>query len=317
MKLTENVGRAFNKTKLGVKKHSPEILVIGGAIGVVASAIMACRATTKLSEITKEHKTMVEQIHTVANHPEKIMAEGKTYTKEDAKKDLAITYTKTSLQVAKLYAPSVILGVLSLTCMISSNNILRKRNVALAAAYSAVDNGFKKYRSNVVERFGQEVDKELRYNIKAKEFEEVTTDENGKEKKVKKTVDVASIDPQYSAYAKIFDETCSEWQKDAEHNLWYLRQQQNYANEKLKANGHLFLNEVYDMLGIPRTKAGQIVGWIYDDKNPNHTGDNHVDFGIYNINIESNREFINGYEHSIILDFNVDGPIFDSVKLEN
>lgn len=315
MKLTENVGKAFNKTKLGVKKHSPEILVIGGAVGVVVSAVMACRATTKLSKITNEHKATVEQIHNVANHPE-IIADGQTYTKEDAKKDLAITYTKTSLKVAKLYAPSVILGALSLTCMISSNNILRKRNIGLAAAYTAVDNGFKKYRSNVVERFGQEVDKELRYGIKAKEFEEVTTDENGKEKKVKKTVNVASDIEPYSAYAKIFDETCDSWQKDPEHNLWYLRQQQNYANEKLKANGYLFLNEVYDMLGIPRTKAGQMVGWVYNDKDPNHMGDNHVDFGIYNINIANNRDFINGYERSIILDFNVDGPILDTVKLE-
>lgn len=312
MKLKENVGRAFNKTKLGVKKHSPEILVIGGAVGVVASAIMACRATTKLSQITKEHKTTVEQIHAVANHPDMIIADGQTYTKEDAKKDLAITYTQTGLKIAKLYAPSVILGALSLTCMITSNNILRKRNVALAAAYTAVDNGFKKYRSNVVERFGQEVDKELRYSIKAKEFEEVKTDENGKEKKVKKTENVASVDD-YSDYARVFDESCDNWQKDAEHNLWFLRQQQNYANEKLKANGHLFLNEVYDMLGIPRSKAGQMVGWVYNDKDPNHMGDNHVDFGIYNISIEKNRDFINGYERSIILDFNVDGPIYDLI----
>ena len=312
MKLKENVGRAFSKTKLNVKKHSPEILMIGGAIGVVTSAVMACRATTKLSKVMNEHKTNVEQIHHVANHPE-ILVGDQTYTEADAKKDLAITNAQTCLKIAKLYAPSVILGTLSLTCMISSNNILRKRNAAIAAAYTAVDRGFKNYRHNVVERFGEEVDKELRYNIKAKEIEETVTDENGKEKKVKKTVNVASPLDNYSPYAKVYDEFCDNYQKDAEHNLWYLRQQQNYANEKLKANGYLFLNDVYDMLGIPRTKAGQVVGWIYNDKDPNHKGNNYVDFGIYNINIEANKEFINGYEASIILDFNVDGPILDLI----
>lgn len=311
MKLTQNLGKAFNKTKINVQKHSPEILMIGGAIGVVSSAIMACKATTKLSTIMNEHKANVEQIHHVANHPE-ILQDNQTYTAKDAKKDIAITRTHTGLKLVKLYAPSVILGALSLTCMISSSNILRKRNAALAAAYAAVDNGFKNYRNNVVERFGKEVDKELKYNIKAKEFEEVKTDENGKEKKVKKTVDVVGVDG-CSGYARFYDNGCDNWQKDAEHNLWYLKQQQNYANEKLKAQGYLFLNDVYDMLGIPRSKAGQIVGWIYDDKNPNHKGDNYVDFGIYNVNVEANRDFVNGYEPTILLDFNVDGPIFDLI----
>lgn len=309
MKLSENIGKALNKTKFELKKHSPEILIIGGAIGVVTSAIMACRATTKLSKVMDEHKTTIKQIHTVANHPE-ALPENRTYTKEDAKKDVVITYTKTGLNLVKLYAPSVILGALSLTCMITSNNILRNRNAAIAAAYAAVDKGFKNYRKNVVERFGEEVDKELKYNIKAKQFEEVETTEDGKKKKVKRTVDVTGLDG-YSEYARFYDDGCEGWQKDAEHNLWFLRQQQNFANEKLKAQGYLFLNDVYDMLGIPRSKAGQVIGWVYDEKNPNHIGDNYVDFGIYNINREVNRDFVNGYERVILLDFNVDGYICD------
>ena len=317
MKLTTKVGKVFHKTKFGIQKHSPEILIIGGTIGVVASAIMACRATTKVSTVIDEHKKTVDQIHKLAEH-RYVLPENKTYTEKDAKKDLTITYAQTGLKFVKLYAPSVILGSLSLTCMITSNNILRKRNAALAAAYTAVDNGFKSYRHNVVERFGKEVDKELKYNIKAKEFETVETDENGKEKKVTKTVDVVGPD-RPSDFSRFFTVGCDNWQKDAEHNLWYLKQQQNYANEKLKAQGYLFLNEVYDMLGIPRSKAGQIVGWIYDDKDPVHLEkhDNYVDFGIYNVNREANMDFVNGWEPTILLDFNVDGPIFDRVKLEN
>lgn len=311
MKLTEKFGKAFNKTKFNIKKHSPEILIVGGVIGVVSSAIMACKATTKLSEIMEEHKTSVDQIHYVSKHSEVIPA-NKTYTEKDARKDLTLTYTKTGLKIVKLYAPSVILGTLSLTCMITSNNILRKRNAGLAAAYAAVDGSFKNYRNNVIERFGKEVDKELKYNIKAKQFEEIKTDENGKETKTKKTVDVTGVDG-YSDYARFYDNGCDNWQKDAEHNLWYLKQQQNYANEKLKTQGYLFLNDVYDMLGIPRTQAGQFVGWIYSD-DPKHKGDNYVDFGIYNVNRESNRDFVNGYEPTILLDFNVDGPIYNLIE---
>lgn len=111
-----------------------------------------------------------------------------------------------------------------------------------------------------------------------------------------------------SYYARFFDEGCTGWTKDSEFNLIFLKQQQNYANELLRKKGHLFLNEVYDMLGIPRTKAGQMVGWIYNEKNP--IGDNFVDFGINNAR---NKDFVNGYERIILLDFNVDGEILDLI----
>lgn len=309
MKMPDKMNRFIGKTKFNVMKHSPEILIAAGVVGTVASAVLACRATTKLNGIMEKSKQDITAIKYASEHPEMIPA-GETYTKEDSKKDMAIVYGRTGLELVKLYAPSVILGALSLTCIISSNNILRKRNAALVAAYATVDKSFKNYRKNVIERFGEELDKELKYNIKAKEVEETVTDEKGKEKTVKKTVSVA--DPNgYSEYAKFYDDACNNWQKDPEHNLWFLKQQQNWANDKLKSQGYLFLNDVYDMLGIPRTKAGQIVGWIYDEKNPH--GDNFVDFGIYDYTKEVNRDFVNGYERTILLDFNVDGPIYDLI----
>lgn len=311
MKMPEKMTRTIGKMKFGVKKYSPEILIVAGVAGIVASTIMACKATTKLSTIIEPAKKDIATIKDVTAHPEK-SPEGKTYTKKDSQKDLTIVYGHTGLQLVKLYAPSVILGALSITCVVSSNQILRKRNAALAAAYVTVDSSFKNYRKNVVDRFGEELDRELKYNIKAKEVEETVTDENEKEKTVKKTVHVATPN-EYSEYARFFDNGCDNWQKDAEHNLWYLRQQQNWANEKLRCQGYLFLNDVYDMLGIPRTKAGQIVGWLYRPEDPNYKGDNHVDFGIYDYTKEINRDFVNGYERTILLDFNVDGPIYDLI----
>ena len=89
----------------------------------------------------------------------------------------------------------------------------------------------------------------------------------------------------------------------------FLNQQQNYANDKLRRQGYLFPNDVYDMLGIPKCKEGQTHGWVYDEKNP--IGDNFVDFGIYNISRRKNRDFVNGYEKVILLDFNHDGNILN------
>lgn len=313
--ITNNLTRTFNKVGFQLKKHSPEILVVAGVVGTVTSTVMACKATIKVNDILDDSKAELEQMHVAGeklqNGEELLLEDGSKYTEEDNKKDLVIAYTQSALKVAKVYAPSVILGALSITAILSSNNILRKRNVALAAAYTAVDKSFKEYRGRVVERFGKELDHELRYNVKAKEIEETVVDEKtGKEKKVKKTIDVSELN-QYSDYAKFFDEGCAGWSKDPEKNLFFVRRQQDYANEVLKAKGYLFLNDVYEMLGIPRTKAGQVVGWIYDEKNP--IGDNFIDFGIYDTNKEANRNFVNGYERTILLDFNVDGNILDLI----
>ena len=263
---------------------------------------MACKATTKLSTVLEEHKKDVNAVHECSEN-EEIKAD---YSQEDAKKDLTIIYAQTGVKLVKLYAPAIALGALSITSIVASNNILRKRNVALAAAYATVDKSFKEYRNRVVERFGEQVDKELKYDIKAKKFEETVKDpETGKDKKVKSTVNVANAD---SGYARFFDETCKGYEKDTQYNLLMLRGQQQYANDLLHARGYVFLNDVYDMLGIDRTKEGQIVGWVYNKNN--EVGDNFVDFGI----LETNRETEDGsYEPAILLDFNVDGNILDLI----
>jgi hypothetical protein len=292
-----------SRVSFRLTKHSPEILVALGVVGVVASAVLACKATTKIGDILDKAKEDVDNIHHSAAD-----ASLAAYTQEDAQKDLATVYIHTGIGLAKLYAPAVILGVLSLGGVLASNNILRKRNVALAAAYAAVDKSFKEYRSRVAERFGEETDRELKYNLKARQFEETVVDEKGKEKKVTKTIQVTDSGL-CSPYACFFDEYCGGWDKTPAYNMTFLRAQQAHANDQLKARGRLFLNEVYDALGAPRTKAGQVVGWVYDAENP--IGDNYVDFGICDIHKEEIRDFINGYEPAILLDFNVDGNIWE------
>ena len=293
---------ALNKIGFGLKKRSPEILVAVGVVGTVVSAVMACKATTKINTILDETKEQLDKIHEYAGIPD--VAE--KYNAEDAKKDTAIVYAQTGVKLAKLYAPAVGLGILSISSILASNNILRKRNMAISAALAAATQDFKDYRNRVIERFGKEVDHQLRYNIKAEEIEETITDEKGKEKKVKKSIEVA--DPNASGYVKYFTRSNPYWEEDSSYVEMFLRSQQNYANDKLKATGHLTLNDVYDMLGFHDSKAGMVVGWIYDLDHPN--GDNYVEFDVKKVNLPNEQ---GGYEEAYAIDFNVDGNIYNEM----
>lgn len=297
--------RLLSSTQYQVKKHSPEILMVAGIAGTIVGTVLACKATTKVSEIIEEKNKNIEDVHTCLED------NTKEYTEEDSKKDLTIIYAQTGVKLFKLYAPAIGVMALSFASIIAGHKVLKKRNIAIAAAYAAIDKGFKQYRKNVIEEFGEGVDQRMRFGLKSKEIKK--KDKDGKT--VKETE--YYIDPDanpldnISEYARFFDAASSNFAKDPEYNMMFLRRQQDYANEMLKSRGHLFLNEVYDLLDIPRSKAGQVVGWVYD-KNGNTKGDNYVDFGLYR-NDQGTRRFVNGLEYNILLDFNVDGVIYDII----
>ena len=299
--IMKSVNGVASKAVMKLKKHSPEILVVAGIAGTVVSAVLACKATTKVAEILDETKGTLDTIH---EGMETGVINGQEYTTEDGKKDTVVVYAQTGVKLAKLYGPAIILGTLSITSILASNNILRKRNVALGAAYAAIDKSFKEYRGRVIERFGEQVDTELKYGIKAKKFEEIEVDpETGKEKKVKKTVMVTDPNLQ-SDYAVYFDSKSRNYETNPDYNRMFLKAQQAFANDKLHTRGHLFLNEVLDDLDLPRTPAGQIVGWTKDGP------DGYVNFRI----VEVERETEDGrHEPALLLDFNVEGNIWEKM----
>lgn len=299
--ILKSVNGVTSKAVMKLKKHSPEILVVAGIAGTVVSAVLACKATTKVAEILDETKGTLDTIH---EGMETGAINGQEYTNEDGKKDTVVVYAQTGMKLAKLYGPAIILGTLSITSILASNNILRKRNVALGAAYAVIDKSFKEYRGRVIERFGEQVDTELKYGIKAKKFEEIEVDpETGKEKKVKKTVMVADPNLQ-SDYAVYFDSKSRNYETNPDYNRMFLKAQQAFANDKLQTRGHLFLNEVLDDLDLPRTPAGQIVGWTKDGP------DGYVNFRI----VEVERETEDGrHEPALLLDFNVEGNIWEKM----
>jgi hypothetical protein len=284
------------------RKHSPTILFGAGIVGMVGSTVLACHATLKLDEVLDQVERDVTAAKGVRNlHPEQ-------YSERDQKKDMAIIYTRGITGIVKLYAPAVLVGAAAVTCLTKSHNILQERNAALTAAYVAVDRAFKSYRERVVDRYGEDVDRELRYES---EEVDIIDEETGK------VISTVRVEPgEHGLYARWFDEENNNWTRPPmeEYNWLFLRNQQNWANDMLQARGHVFLNEVYGMLGLSHTSAGAAVGWVYDRNNEN--GDNFIDFGCWKQKDQPN-EFFNGRENSILLDFNVDGPIWQLIDERN
>lgn len=297
-------GETFRKLAIQLQKASPDIFMILGIGGMIGGTVLACIATVNAKEKIQKNQETIE----ILDHTYDVLKGN--YSKEDHDHDVLVVNAKTVGEVAMMYAPAVGLQLLSATAILASHHIMKDRNLGLVAALATVSQGFQDYRKGVTEKYGKEVDDQLRNHTETKVFEETSTDENGKVKKVKKKVDVSTL-PNGSPYAKFFDSGCNGWCDDPEYNKAFLLMQQGQATDKLRAEGYLFLNDVYEMLGIPRTREGQIVGWVYKKDNP--VGDNYVDFGIFRTNRENNTNFVNGYEPTIILDFNVDGPILDLI----
>lgn len=293
---------------LQLKKYSPEILLGVGLVGGVTATVLACRATSKLPEIMDVHEELTTELAITENNA--LQANATDFALKKIRKNKTKVYLYTTVNIVKIYAPAVGFGAASVACILGSFGILKGRNAALMAAYSVLNDRFMNYRQRVRDDLGDEADKKYLYGTHKEIIEVEEIGKNGKTKTVKKEIEVAHPDD-LSPYCKCFDETCDNWDKDPDYNKLFLTRQQNWANDKLKAQGHIFLNEVYDMLGFPRSKAGQIIGWVYDPDFGD--GDNYVDFGIFNINNECSRDFVNGYENRIWLDFNVDGVIYDKI----
>lgn len=298
-KLTVAAGQAT----LQLSKQSPHILFGAGIVGFGATIYLASKAVLKLDrhvDVFQENLETVKELYDSAKDSEEGRA---SYPKSEYRKDLAYLYANSIYDITKMYAPTVIVGTLTIVCLTKSHTILSNRNTALMAAYSVLERSYNAYRKRVIDEFGEDKDREFRYPTK--EIRTLSLNEKGK---AVEKVETKTLLDQYSTYARFFDEMCPDWKRNPEYNLIFLRAQQNWANDLLRARGHVFLNEVYDMLGIPRTKAGAVVGWVIG-----HEGDNYIDFGLFDGENSAARDFVNGRERSILLDFNVDGVIYDKI----
>lgn len=280
---------------LKLSKHSPHILFGAGIVGVAASGVLAARATLKLEFVLDEHEEMAEKVNNA------FWITDNDYGVKERRHDLALLYTRTTVNITKLYGPALIVGGLAVAALTGSHHILTKRNAALTAAYAVLDKGFKEYRGRVVEDQGVEKDNEYYKGIKKETVTE--TSEDGKSVKI-----VENVTRGASPYGVLFNAGNPNWNERPELNYLFIRGVQNYMNDLFKAQGYLFLSDVYDALGFQQTKASRVVGWHKKSKD----GDNYVDFGVFE-NAADLRvwEYLTSRESELYLDFNVDGIVHD------
>ena len=308
--LTNVTNGLTRKVMFNVKKKSPEIFIVAGIVGGITSAVLACKATLKLDEILEEHKETMTKVHKKEEQA-KTDPEVK-FDEADVQRTTTAVYIKTAFKVARLYAPSVALGAVSIGCVLKSHSIMKTRNLALGAALTTLDKKFKNYREGVIERFGEDIDNELRCGIREKEVEVEKTDEKGKVKKEKTTIKVADPDKNGSPYMRYFSRSNPYWDGGSTNYVkMFLKNIQNTANDRLKASraGFITLNEVYEMLGFTPDGTGMVVGWRYDPRDKSI--DSYIEFDVKEICVMNEH---GEYENAFAIDFNVDGQIFDKVK---
>lgn len=304
-----NIGTSISnmtgRTALKVQKNEPEILLGFGIVGFVGTVVLACKETMRADEIIQEHKSRMDRIH----EAEEIDLEDDAaeYPAEIARKEKAVAYIKTGGSFVKLYAPSVALGGASLACILYSNKILKSRYLAAVSAFNAISAAYETYRGRIRAELGEDFDRHILTGSTYTEVDKEIVDEKGKKKKVKEQVEVIDPNAVNSEYCRWFDETNRNWDQNTEFSLMFLRAQQQIFTDQLRAKGHVFLNDVLEALGYEHSQVGSLVGWIKG------MGDDFVDFGLYDPKNDSAKAFINGINGAVLLNFNVDGVIWDKI----
>lgn len=306
-KVGTSAAKFAGKAEFTIKKNSPEILLGAGIVGFVGTIVLACRATCRADEVLEFHRKKIKDINDAKEIADADPEGEMSYDIEIYRQDKAICYLKTTGSLAKLYAPTIAVGTLSLACILTSRNIMQKRYLGVVAAYNGLSAAFEEYRKRVRDEYGEGLDKHFRYGTTYDELP--AYDENGKKTKEKEQVEKTETGMvmQSDDSCRFFDSSNPNWDKNPTFSMMWLRGQQNILNDILHTRGHVFLNEVYDALGFPHTPQGAVLGWIDGE------GDDCIDFGLYDPNKESVRRFVNGVDNVIMLEFNHDGVIWDKI----
>lgn len=290
------------RTALVAQKNSPKLLFVGGLVLMGGTVVTACKGTLALEATLKDIQDDRDDVkNAVSRNPER-------YSDRDIQKLNMYVTGKGVARIAKLYLPSLALGVAAVACLTTSHTQLTRRNAGLSAALAATERALDSYRNRVRDAYGDDRERELWRG-------ETTTkvpvlDDEGRETKSTKKVKTGGG---YSPYARLWGrDTTNEWSPAApEYNLAKLRSVQEWGTMLLNSRGHLFLNEILDELGLDRMPAGQVVGW----KSKKYGGhDGFVDLGILVPGDEVRfLDFVTGDEDHVMLDFNVDGEIWRNI----
>ena len=301
-----NIGKAIVITgaRVGrvVTQHAPEICVGAGIVGGTATTVLACKATLKVNEVCASNAEMYAKIEACLECEE---VTDDQYNEQDAKNDRIALASYTAKTVVRYYGPVVLLGAASVASILCGVNILNKRNMALVAAYTTLDAGFKTYRGRVINELGEDADFRFRTGAVQKKIEaEVIDEKTGevKTKKVKADVLEPGIEPLDYTINFCREAIHITDRRDLSRSRSFIEMCENSLNSVLKAQKYLTLNQARVSLGVPEVWFGQIVGWTLDG-----TGDDEVQLRpriVFDEELDQN---------TIILDPNVDGPMFHKI----
>lgn len=288
MKAPQSLTRSIGKIKLFGHDNGPTILIGLGVAGFAATTVLVGKAVIKSQPLVQKLQEDIQEVVLEAKHSD--------WDDKHRAQEVAKVWFSGSFEIVKVFAPAIIVGTGSVACVLAAHGILQRQKGALVAAYAAIDASYRAYRERIRDEYGEEKERELyttRYNRTREGFDDEGT-----------PCVINENDPRIrSDYGRFFDDTSANWNPTAEYNRTFLLAQQRFANQKLEAQGWLFLNDVYDALGLPRSQAGQIVGWTVDGT------DRYIDFNLDQLYSRESRAFTNGLESVVWLDFNVDGPI--------
>lgn len=289
MNISPSLNRAISRVSFRAQKYSPALLTGAGVVALIGAGVLAAKATLKLEDTLDAAENRMSRAKTVVE------------AGEADQKVIVQAQIKNVVEVGKIYWLPATLAISGTVLVLAGHHILNKRYAGMVVAYKGLETAFNNYRQRVIEQYGEQVDKDIRYGLKQESIE----DENGKKKKVT-SVDRAST----SDYIFEFGPANDNFVPNHEHNMFLLRSQQNVFNDILRGRegNHVLLHEVLDALGLPRTPASLVTGWVYDPDNKfgenDIKRDNVISFGI------EDQWDANGY---ILLDFNVDGYIADKI----
>ena len=288
-----------------LKKYSPEILLGVGVVGVVGSTVLACKATLMADGILDSYAEQKERIDDCVLLREKSEVD---YPEKDEAQDRRALMFATAGKFIRVYGPPATLMVASIGCILGSFHIMKKRNVALMAAYKLLEEAFSKYRKRVVDELGESADTRFYYGEEPNGEKRTIVDSEGNEH------EQDGVNLNLSGFSRAFGperpdqmgswEGSTQWSKVHEYNLDFLNAKADHFNNQLLIKGFVTINDVFDELGFPPTEAGMICGWRYKSDR----GDGYISF--------KPRGLDGGWAHGIngdeiVLDFNIDGVIFD------
>lgn len=309
------------KVAAKISDKSPELLLGFGIVSIGVGIFAFCKATLKNHEDIQEYKSKIDDLKLKYNEDQIIDTknnDGKNLPEitHNYKKELSHLYFRMGLNTCKNYAIGSALVLGGMLMIFKGNSIkterintLKDQVANLTIANTSLQACLDRLHKNIKEEYGEEVDKKLTYGLSEKDIE--TVDEKGK--KVKKKVTVCDDSKIASPYARWFKNGCPGWENNNTLNLSFLIAQEEFANIKLKAQGYLYLNDVYKALGFNEDPVmGWRAGWIYDENDPNTS----VNFNIFDSLFKPNQDFVNGDSNEVLLDFNCQSDIWKELYLE-